>query len=46
MPALDSPLVAGRRAYHVRTGSHNLTPYDWTRFADFADRLWPRSGER
>ncbi|HXW06429.1 MAG TPA: hypothetical protein VD833_14420 [Vicinamibacterales bacterium] len=41
MPALDTPLVAGRRAYHVRRGTHNLTPYDWDRFADFADRLWP-----
>jgi len=42
MPALEMPLVRGRRAYHVRTGTHNLTPYDWDRFADFADRLWPR----
>ena len=40
MPPLDMPLVAGRRAYHVRTGTHNLTPYDWDRFADFADRVW------
>jgi hypothetical protein len=40
MPPLDTPLVRGRRGYHVRTGSHNLTPYDWDRFADFADRLW------
>jgi hypothetical protein len=40
MPPLDRPFVAGRRAYHVRTGTHNLTPYDWDRFADFADRLW------
>jgi hypothetical protein len=43
MPPLDRPLVAGRRAYHVRTGVHNLTPYDWERFADFADAQWPRS---
>ncbi|MEP6918198.1 MAG: acetylxylan esterase, partial [Acidobacteriota bacterium] len=40
MPPLERPLVAGRRAYHVRTGVHNLTPYDWQRFADFADTLW------
>jgi hypothetical protein len=40
MPPLDRPLVAGRRGYHVRTGGHNLTPYDWQRFADFADTLW------
>ncbi|MEN3337070.1 MAG: (4-O-methyl)-D-glucuronate---lignin esterase [Acidobacteriota bacterium] len=39
MPPLDRPLVAGRRGYHVRSGVHNLTPYDWDRFADFADGL-------
>jgi hypothetical protein len=42
MPPLERPLIRGRRAYHVRTGIHNLTPYDWDRFADFADRLWRR----
>lgn len=42
MPALDTPIVTGRRGYHVRTGGHNLTPYDWDRFADFADRVWKR----
>jgi hypothetical protein len=42
MPPLDTPLVAGHRGYHVRTGTHNLTPYDWDRFADFADRVWKK----
>jgi hypothetical protein len=42
MPALDSPLVAGRRAYHVRSGVHDLTLFDWERYADFADGLWRR----
>jgi hypothetical protein len=41
MPALSQPLVVGRRGYHVRPGPHNLTPYDWDRFADFAAQLWP-----
>ena len=40
MPPLDTPLVVGRRGYHVRAGGHDLTPYDWDRFADFADRVW------
>jgi hypothetical protein len=40
MPALKQPLVAGRRGYHVRDGTHNLTPYDWDRFVDFAESLW------
>ena len=40
--AARTPAVVGRRAYHVRTGTHNLTPYDWDRFADFADKVWRR----
>ena len=39
MPPLDTPLRRGRLAYHVRTGGHNLTPYDWQRFMDAADSL-------
>jgi hypothetical protein len=42
MPAADEPLIAGPRGYHIRTGGHNLTKYDWLRFADFAGILWPR----
>jgi hypothetical protein len=42
MPPLDTPRAAGRMGYHVRTGAHNLTPYDWGCFMDFADRLWGR----
>ncbi len=40
MPAVDKPIIVGRRGYHIRTGGHNLTPYDWDRYADFADRVW------
>ena len=42
MPPLDQPLVVGRRAYHVRRGSHNLLPFDWTRFAEFARTVWQK----
>jgi hypothetical protein len=39
MPPLEHPLVAGRRGYHIRTGAHNLTPYDWAQYTAFADHL-------
>ena len=40
MPPVDTPIIVGRRGYHIRTGGHNLTPYDWDRYMDFADRVW------
>jgi len=37
MPAVNQPI--GRTVgYHVRTGDHDMTPYDWERYLDFADR--------
>jgi hypothetical protein len=42
MPPLEHPLVVGRRGYHIRPGPHNLTPYDWDRFVDFAAKQWGR----
>jgi hypothetical protein len=38
MPPLDTPVHEGRIGYHVRSGSHNLTLYDWNRYMDFADK--------
>jgi len=38
MPGLDSPVQIGRIGYHVRTGGHDLTEYDWQRYMDFADK--------
>lgn len=40
MPEPDRS-VAGRIGYHVRRGGHDITPFDWERFLDFADR-WLR----
>jgi len=37
MPAVNSP-VAGTVGYHIRTGGHAVTLYDWTQYLDFADR--------
>lgn len=37
MPAVNQPLMRDV-AYHLRTGKHNITAYDWRQFMDFADR--------
>jgi len=40
MPDIEQPAVAGSMGYHIRTGKHDITLYDWDRFMDFADRQW------
>ncbi len=39
MPKADQP-VMGRMGYHIRTGGHDITEYDWGRYLDFAGRWW------
>lgn len=42
-PPPDTP-VGDAIGYHVRTGRHALTAYDWDRYLDFADRHFGRAG--
>ena len=40
-PKADAPLQAGNAAYHLRTGVHDITRYDWQCYMDFAEgRGW------
>ncbi len=36
MPPVNSPVV-GKIGYHIRTGVHDVTLYDWQQYLDFAD---------
>ncbi|HZG58255.1 acetylxylan esterase [Paenibacillus sp.] len=38
LPAPNAPIHSDGLAYHLRRGEHDLTPYDWERFMDYADR--------
>lgn len=37
MPQPDTPIGA-QTAYHLRTGKHDITSYDWDQFITFADK--------
>jgi len=39
MPEVDHP-VMGTLAYHIRSGKHDLTLYDWQQYIRFADKFF------
>jgi unsaturated rhamnogalacturonyl hydrolase len=42
MPAPEHPLGDGYVRYHIRSGKHDITLYDWQQYLDFADRRLKR----
>jgi hypothetical protein len=41
MPAVDQP-VGKTIGYHIRTGKHDVTAYDWDQYLSFAERHFKR----
>lgn len=39
MPEINHPLVIGSTGYHIRSGEHALTFYDWDQYLNFADNF-------
>jgi len=37
-PEIDSPVNDTGIGYHIRSGGHNVTRFDWQQYLDFADR--------
>lgn len=40
IPAIDQPIIDGHIGYHVRSGDHDITLYDWLQFVKFADKYF------
>ena len=38
MPPADAPVHGGHIGYHIRTGGHNLTEFDWQCYLDYANK--------
>jgi len=37
-PEIDAPVNNTRIGYHIRSGGHNVTKFDWKQYLDFADK--------
>lgn len=37
MPPADAPIQGGHVGYHLRSGKHDLTAYDWDQYLNFGD---------
>jgi hypothetical protein len=42
MPAVNEPQSSGTIGYHIRSGPHDVTDYDWEQYLNFADRHFQR----
>ncbi len=45
LPEVNHPVAVGI-GYHLRTGKHDVTDYDWDQYLNFADRHFRRAGSQ
>jgi hypothetical protein len=49
MPRVNQPVLNGYIGYHIRSGKHDITDFDWEAYMDFADshlkQLMPPTGK-
>ncbi len=38
MPGIDKPVTSGKIGYHIRSGVHDVTAFDWEQYLAFAKR--------
>jgi hypothetical protein len=38
MPEINSPVLSGNIGYHIRTGKHDITSYDWEQYIKFFNK--------
>ena len=38
MPPIEQARQEGTIAYHIRSGRHEVMPYDWEQYVKFADK--------
>jgi len=42
LPEINKPLWAGQMGYHIRTGDHGITRFDWEKYMDYTDYHFSR----
>jgi len=45
MPLVNAPFLNGSIAYHLITGDHALTLFDWKLYLDHADTLFQKTAK-
>lgn len=43
MPKADTPMQEGYIAYHIRSGEHDITLYDWKQYVIFANKWFKKN---